>query len=461
MSPSRQVAVCASILAAALLLVYLPDVGHGFLKDDFAWIHDSRSSGPGDLLRLFTIDNGFYRPLVGLSFAGNEWLFGLRPFAYGVTNLALLIACSALLWAMGRGLGMAAGTALLATAVWVFNPHGIPMSVLWISGRTSLLLTLCSLLAARSVLQARPVSATVFCLAALLSKEEAILLPPVLMVLAGRTPDADGFSLRRALRAGWPPLLGLAPYFALRARTAAYLPHTAPDFYRPTLDLPTLARNVLEYLDRSATFGLALLVLLALLVRRRPRLEPRERGWLTVGAVWLACGYGITVFLPVRSSLYACFPSVGVALLAATVGAAVWREAGPAARRRLIGLALLVPFALVPVYRARAVRWVRPAEVSARVLEVLSSTPLASGTVVVLHDEPGIRWNLADVFGTLVEDAARLHLGAAIRIWIDPPPPNWQAAGLRPPEPDEPARHFSLRHGDLVPAAPGEGGSRD
>src|SRR5438046_2426186 len=75
-----------------VLFACLPDVGHGFIKDDFAWIRASRISGARDVLALFGKDNGFYRPLVSLTFAFDHRLFGLHPFAFGLTNLVLLLA---------------------------------------------------------------------------------------------------------------------------------------------------------------------------------------------------------------------------------------------------------------------------------------------------------------------------------------------------------------------------------
>ena len=58
-------------LLATLLLIYLPDIGHGFIKDDFVWIVTSRADNVFDLFALFTETNDFYRPIVGLSFAAN------------------------------------------------------------------------------------------------------------------------------------------------------------------------------------------------------------------------------------------------------------------------------------------------------------------------------------------------------------------------------------------------------
>ena len=42
--------------------VYLPDIGRGFVKDDFGWIRDARVARV-DLVRLVQLSHpGFYRP---------------------------------------------------------------------------------------------------------------------------------------------------------------------------------------------------------------------------------------------------------------------------------------------------------------------------------------------------------------------------------------------------------------
>jgi hypothetical protein len=429
---------------AALLLTYLPDVGHGFIKDDFAWIRSSRVSGAHDLAALFGRDNGFYRPLVSLSFALDHAVFALQPRAYGLTNLALLLVDAALLVALGRALRMPSWTALFAAAVWALNPHGIPMAVLWISGRTALLLTLFAVLAAWAMARDRPALAALWTLAAMLCKEEAVLLPLILMAWSLRLGAP-------APKRAWIPFLALVPYFVLRSQTAAYLPQTAPAFYRPSLEPLVVLRNVLEYADRACTFGALAVLLGSLLVWRRPRLGPLERSWVVLGAIWLVGGYGLTVFLPVRSSLYACFPSVGAALAAAACARGLWLAA-EGRRRRLAVAAAVVPFVLVPVHWSRAVRWVRPAELTRQVLADLAAAPPAPGTVAVLHDVAGGRASLSNAFGTLIVDAVCLSSGdEGARVWIEPPPPDWEGAGLRPPQPGEPVRHFALRQGRLIP----------
>ena len=56
-----------ALLLAALGLAYLPDLGHGFIKDDFMWIRTARLESIADLPTLLTqngktIDERSYGP---------------------------------------------------------------------------------------------------------------------------------------------------------------------------------------------------------------------------------------------------------------------------------------------------------------------------------------------------------------------------------------------------------------
>lgn len=446
----------------AVFAAYLPDLGRGFIKDDFAWILGSRTAGPLGWLDVFARDNGFYRPLVSLSFALNERLFGLDPYWYGVTNLALVLGCMLSLYTVGRSLGMPFGAALLAASLWALNPHGIGGAILWISGRTALLLTVFSLLAATCILKGWNWAASAFCLAALLSKEEAVLLPAILTVWASMTLTPTG--ARWDWRRGWVTAAILAVpvvvYIALRMRTAAYLPDSAPHFYRPTLIPTTVLRNGLEYADRSGTLAVAVVIVAMAVLRRLPRLDARERYWLTLSIVWVIGGYGLTLFLPVRSSLYACFPLAGSALAAAALVTALWRNATDAQRYYLIVAAIATTVFLVPIQRSRNVRMVKTAELSTRILEDLAGGAhhIAAGKMLVLHDAIGARYNIEKTFGTLIQDAIRLRTGiAAASVWVDPPLGDWKSAGLEPPA-GQPSIHYWLREGRLVTV---DGSTRD
>ena len=77
-------------------------MGHGFVADDFLWILDSRVNGLAGIPSLFFKSTGFYRPIVGLTFAADYAVFGNHPMGYGLTNPALAIVCGGLLFLVAR-----------------------------------------------------------------------------------------------------------------------------------------------------------------------------------------------------------------------------------------------------------------------------------------------------------------------------------------------------------------------
>src|SRR5687767_3524673 len=129
----------AAAIAGAFLLIYLPDIGHGFISDDFRWIVESRSSSVADLAALLGSNTGFYRPVVSWSFAADHALWSADAFGYGVTNLVLCLATATALFALARQLALPPAASLAAAAVWLFNFHAVNMALLWLSGRTALL----------------------------------------------------------------------------------------------------------------------------------------------------------------------------------------------------------------------------------------------------------------------------------------------------------------------------------
>jgi hypothetical protein len=434
--------VAAGVLALAALTIYVPSVGHGFVKDDFGWVAHSRITSWSEARQLLEAPTGFFRPLVSLSFAVNWLLFGTDPLYYGLTNLALMFGCAAGAFALGRALQLSQGTALLAAALWVFNWHGINMAVLWISGRTALLLVLFATFAAAAFIRGHTLSALGLVWCAMLSKEEAVLLPAVLTAWIALSRSAP--SLARRLHQRWPDLAGLSiatiVYLLLRGESGAFTLSTAPVFYELSFSVKRLIVNGVQYLDRSMTFTLVVLLLFALLARPG-RLKSSSDGWRVVafGLVWWLGGFALTVFLPIRSSLYACFPSIGVALAGATIVASAWPEVvrrRPERLRTIVVAGLLLPFLMWPVYHSRNLGSVREAELSARTLAELQrqASIRGGGTVVLLRDDRSRRPSLDNAFGTTIQQAADLLVEPPIRVWIDPPPVDAGLAGLVQPE---------------------------
>lgn len=415
MTSAMRLGWAGAAVTAAFLWIYLPDAGHGFIKDDFGWIRSSASNSPSEFFALFQGNVGFYRPLVSATFAADFALWHLNPFGYGVTNILLCAATAVLLFALMRRFALPAAAALLGTAVWAFNFHGINMALLWLSGRTALLVSLFSFATVHAFLNGRRLTAGVLCLGALLCKEEAVMLPAILAGFIATEGSRAGWrmTLRRAVRETWPLWASLVVYAILRMNSGAFGPSNAPSYYRFSLSLPLVLRNLREYADRAGTAAFAVaLVLAAALGRRPPPLTDNEHRSLRFAGLWIVGTYALTVFLPVRSNLYAVLPSCGSAVAVAVCGSVLLRTSPD--RFRTVAAALLVlTLLLIPIYRGRDARWVGPADASARVMRTLQMATAAkpAGGRIVLIDDPQERVNLDAAFGTLFADAVVLFLG--------------------------------------------------
>lgn len=226
-------------------------------------------------------------------------------------------------------------------------------------------------------------------------------------------------------------------------------PADAPPYYRLSLDASLLARNTLEYADRAATFGVGLTLIAVLILGHRLLLPLTGLTWRLVIAsgVWILGFFSITVFLPVRSSLYACLPSVGSAIVVAALVCVVWQRSTPVRQVRALKLAVVLPLALAPVHIARTSRYVNNAEVSASVLKDLTvlTAKLPERSQIVLHDDRTTRANLASAFGTLLDDAFFFTAGRRMSFWVEPPPPHADRAGMKRPCSDCVEATFALR----------------
>jgi hypothetical protein len=243
----------------------------------------------------------------------------------------------------------------------------------------------------------------------------------------------------------------VAIFLVLRAGSGAITPGTAPDYYRPAFTPALVGENILQYADRSATLSALVVLIMAAIAGRRPVLDRTTRRLIAQGALWVALALAVTVWLPVRSSLYAVWPSVGAALAASALAAALWPLVTPRRQRALVIAALVLPFALWPVYRSRNVRWVELADLTRDALRAVGAdaASLPDGSLVVLRDDRSTRANFNNAFGTLFPEAAALAFGSRVELWIDPPPDELQAAGMLAPNRPV-AAAFALRDGRVV-----------
>jgi hypothetical protein len=414
--PVRAFSIAFIWLVVCVLLVYAPDIGRGFVADDFGWIYFSRLDDVAGAWTLLVDGTpGFYRPLVALSFSISDALFGLAPAAYAVTNLALAFAIAGgIIW-LAVCLGFPAIAGVFGAGLWILNFHGISMALMWISGRTSLLATLFAVYAAVALVRGRSILAGWLTFAALLSKEEPIMLPVTLALWLW----IDRLPAAAIARAAWPSFAALAAYLAMRTRTDAITPANAPSFYRLSLSPDVLLANALSYLDRSLTFTAAVLLLgVILFVRVRPRLLDGEWQAIYKGAVWLVLGFAVTIMVPVRSSLYVVLPTVGAALIGIAAGSAIWRTVPAARRRAAVACLAALPILVLPIHWLRHQTSKSQAILSTHLLEqvrIMSEHNPSAGHLVVV-DDPEARPSIASAFGAELPRAVELVTGRRLQV---------------------------------------------
>jgi hypothetical protein len=413
----RNLTIITVIIAVLFGAIYVPALGHGFVKDDFRWITAADVRAPSDVARIFSTDVGFYRPLVTLSFALDRAVWHLDARGYALTNVLLLAADAALLFLLARRLSLPREAAIVAAAVWLFNFHGINMALLWTSGRTALLLCLFAQASALLFLRETWRSAFlagILALLAMLCKEEAVMLPPLFIAfsfLLAREPRSG----RAALFNTWPLWVAAIVYAVARWKSGAFGLSDAPDYYRLTFDPRAVVTNVGEYLDRGASFAAVVGAIFWFATSSGIPMDEDERRTIRFGISWFVGFYAVTVFVPIRSSLYAVAPSIGSSLIVAACAARTAR-AVPERFSRVAALMIAVVVLLIPVYQSRNHGLVEPADLATRSLFTIRSAAQTDPSVrdVLLIDDPNAAVTLDSAFGALLPQALQLFVGPGI-----------------------------------------------
>ncbi|HEY3119736.1 MAG TPA: tetratricopeptide repeat protein [Vicinamibacteria bacterium] len=306
------------IAGAVAFALYLPSVGGGFLYDDQRVVVDNRAIRDLHDLRTVLLSEPA-RPLLGLTWAVNFALSGLRPWSYHLVNVAIHAANAALvaslfLWmARRRGRPGPSGQATAAACLFAVSPMAVE-TVAYVSSRSTALAALFALATLRLAVDCltrrapgRLALALLCYAAALASKEEAASVPLFLLLLdyffvaGGRFEEvvrrarthapfwvlpAAGLVARRLVTGAWlpPPALGHGRYLLTQAAVfPLYLLRAVvpldPAFYRghPAASWPP---------PPAVTVGiLASFVLAAVAVKVR-----RSRPEVSLGILWLAAG---------------------------------------------------------------------------------------------------------------------------------------------------------------------------
>lgn len=237
----RGAALSVAVLACLSLLVfaaYGSSLSAGFVFDDHPIIE--KNPAIRSLARVPSLfatgywdragyeTDRLYRPLVMATYALNYATSGLNPFIYHLTNLILHLAVCWTLYFLGRRLGLATVAAFAAAAVFAVHPINSE-AVAGVVGRAELMMALGVLLAVAFDLERNPLhrpatrlsiaSTLAFC-GALLSKEQAVMLPFLLFVLNRMRLAGAGATWRDEARQGakryvtWAAVVGA--YLLLR-----------------------------------------------------------------------------------------------------------------------------------------------------------------------------------------------------------------------------------------------------
>jgi tetratricopeptide (TPR) repeat protein len=175
------------LLATVSLLVYANTLRNSFVFDDEEYIFRNRPVTALSVTGLLRPDkfNNVYRPVSMATFAFN-WAVGhAHPWGYHLFNILLHMAVTLLLYLVLRKLlerlpeaGMIAFAAALLFAVHPIHTE----AVAWITGRSELLAAGFLLLGWLFHIEDQPLPALLCFLLALLSKESAVVLVPLLVL---------------------------------------------------------------------------------------------------------------------------------------------------------------------------------------------------------------------------------------------------------------------------------------
>ena len=254
----------AALVALVAVAVYWGTLGHGFVWDDHIHIESAPfvqdPSNAGVLLSApFWLGHvaveGSGRPLLLASLLGDRALWGDAPAGYHLTNVLLHAAAAAALTLLASALAVSWPVGLLTGLLFALHPVQSE-AVCAVSFRADLfaaLFVLLALLAARRAHAGRPVAWTAaaagFFALALLSKENAVVLP-ALALLADRLTPPPRASARRTAAQLMAFTLVLAAYAAFRVPRGSY-ESLAPRVASPASAVPAAPNRRTVHIDPS------------------------------------------------------------------------------------------------------------------------------------------------------------------------------------------------------------------
>ncbi len=233
-----QNAILSILLVIIVGIIYSGAIKCFFTQDDFWWLHTAVSSkNIGDIIRPFIQYNGsgFYRPLTQeMYFLANYKLFGLTPIGFHVVNLLVQIINTVLVFLILLKLGKSAIASWLAALFYGIN-SALFVSVYWISAVSESGMALFALLAIMNMIdyyqkQDRKsyLFSIAFTLAALASKETAVVIPGLLIIIyLYLNPPLSINNLKQALWLTLPHIILVMIYLLIHFMSVG-LPASGP-----------------------------------------------------------------------------------------------------------------------------------------------------------------------------------------------------------------------------------------
>jgi hypothetical protein len=374
----------AGLLLVVAILPHAPFLAGGCMTDDF--VHLAQLQDHPSLAAILAGPDraGFFRPAVHTSLLLNAAIAGYDcGTAYRVVNL-LLHALAVLLGAAvaTRVLG-SARAGLLTALMFSLAPKATTITVFWISARGDLLMSVFVFLGVLAWMRwAQEGSSAIVAMVgvcytlALLSKEAAVLMPGLLLLLPAIRPWRQRVAAAAAIS------LGLAIVAFLQSRAQAVLAAFEPPEFALSLSPVRWIRNFWSYLTRAVPVAALFVAASAVAARSGPALATAARSSdmlrvYVLGAAWFAAFIAPALPLPLRSELRLYLPAFGLALIG---GALVDRLLD---QRRAVRGAVVAVAALLAVYQAaRSFEAGRDVRFSRSFVEALAASR-------ALHDHRG------------------------------------------------------------------------
>jgi hypothetical protein len=202
-------AAAAALAGAAAIWAVPFFVATTFVGDDHVFLAFARHA-PNPLVAFVRDQHGgeFYRPLPMLLWWGLGRMGGGAAAPFALLALALHAAAAGLVGALVAALGRGRGAALVAAALFALAPQNLEAAY-WYAASTDLLATTFTLASLVALVRTRGViPSAALALAAYLSKESALVLPALALVVLGAAPTPESWRRR---------LARVAPHAALAA----------------------------------------------------------------------------------------------------------------------------------------------------------------------------------------------------------------------------------------------------